>query len=441
MPLLKINWRRLVRLQRVILAAVILFPATAHALELEPRHRPDSPLPVIEYSAELSYSDYVEQARDIILNRHPHADKILPGTNGLKVVDLIAPKQWPRASTCGTPKKGILLIHGLSDSPYTVGDVGDDLNRDCALVRSVLLPGHSTVPGDLVAVTDQDWINASNWAIQSFAGEVEELVILGYSTGATLALEYVIRNQSKTAASRSLALGGSHDKAATQTTKITGLILLSSAIAINTSVSFMAGWVDCLGSIFNERWRWASIDKDLDFAKYESFPMNAAAQIHNLIKRMGERDDKANPVSVPVLMISSKQDTTINAIKTIEFFENRTTSNSKMLLYNSDITKITDTRIEVRDSTNHAKNILSLGHTSMSMKPSNAHYGENGDYVSCLHYGSGSEQESCLDRSNTDIRYGEVTEENKAKGTLRRISWNHDYDYALDRMNQFLESL
>ncbi|MGI9500774.1 MAG: hypothetical protein ACR2P3_12090, partial [Geminicoccaceae bacterium] len=43
--------------------------------------------------------------------------------------------------------RGILLIHGLNDTPFSMWDLGSRFAKACYLVRGVLLPGHGTVPG------------------------------------------------------------------------------------------------------------------------------------------------------------------------------------------------------------------------------------------------------------------------------------------------------
>ncbi len=46
--------------------------------------------------------------------------------------------------------KAILLVHGLSDSPYSFVDVANKLADQGFLVRVPLLPGHGAKPSDLM---------------------------------------------------------------------------------------------------------------------------------------------------------------------------------------------------------------------------------------------------------------------------------------------------
>ncbi|MBV1959569.1 MAG: alpha/beta fold hydrolase [Pseudomonadales bacterium] len=433
---------RLVAIAFVILAITVVLPRIPSAsTKLAERHLSEPPLPSIKYSASLNYKDYVGLARELITDRNPRASEVVEGAAGMTVLDFVAPKQWPLDPNCNKPTLGMLLIHGLSDSPYSVSDVGNHFSQNCVLVRSVLLPGHSTVPGDLAQVSYQDWIDASSWAMESFSEEVDKLVVVGFSSGATLAIDYAIRKQNRETNRVPLIKTGDSRAFNGESSQLVGLVLLSPAIAINTSAAFLARWVDNFGAVFYEPLRWATIAEDRDYTKYESFHMNAAAQIYMLTKRLGSTLDMKHPIPVPVLIVASEQDTTTDTSETIQFFHNRTGTNSQMLLYASQELKTGDSRIEVRNSENSDKRILSQSHISILISPVNPHYGEKGDYVNCLHYSDESQLSSCLDWSNSDILYGEITKKNRDKGTLRRISWNPDYQYMMDRIDQFIGSL
>jgi hypothetical protein len=86
----------------------------------------------------------------------------------------------------GRYEKGILLIHGLSDSPYFLQPIARILRERGFLVRSILLPGHGTVPGDLLSVSYQEWIRATEYGVDQMKQQVEKLYLGGFSTGGAL---------------------------------------------------------------------------------------------------------------------------------------------------------------------------------------------------------------------------------------------------------------
>src|SRR5712692_10080507 len=109
-------------------------------------------------------------------------------------IRLITPHEWtPAAPECrNVPSEGVLLVHGLTDTPFLMRDVGDAVSRmagRCFLIRSILLPGHGTAPGDLLNVTFTQWQAAFSYGVRSFRDAVSQLHLVGFSTGAALALQ------------------------------------------------------------------------------------------------------------------------------------------------------------------------------------------------------------------------------------------------------------
>ena len=78
----------------------------------------------------------------------------------------------------------------MGDSPFMMRDIGEYFKEKSFLVRSILLPGHGTVPGDLTNISYEKWIEAVQYGINSFEKETENLYIAGFSTGGALALHF-----------------------------------------------------------------------------------------------------------------------------------------------------------------------------------------------------------------------------------------------------------
>src|SRR5262249_26865700 len=145
----------------------------------------------------LAFSKYVEWVRAQI--RTARARGGLKGSDEQALLDGQPPSDLDMRSpfelmpTCSdeaaTPlPRGVLLIHGLTDSPFLVRDIAESLRRQCLLVRAILLPGHGTVPGDLLEVRYEDWVEAARYGLESFRGQVTDLYLGGFSTGGTLAI-------------------------------------------------------------------------------------------------------------------------------------------------------------------------------------------------------------------------------------------------------------
>lgn len=87
---------------------------------------------------------------------------------------------------CIGKKKGILVIHGLSDSPFTSRDIANYFNQNCFTVYSILLTGHGTRPGDLLKISYKDWIKQVEYGVKELAKKVDKIYISGFSTGGAL---------------------------------------------------------------------------------------------------------------------------------------------------------------------------------------------------------------------------------------------------------------
>ena len=92
------------------------------------------------------------------------------------------------------PKAGVLLLHGMSDSPYSLRNLGQRLNQAGALVLGLRIPGHGTAPSGLVEVTWQDMAASVRLAVHHLADQIGDrpLHVVGYSNGAALAVHYAL---------------------------------------------------------------------------------------------------------------------------------------------------------------------------------------------------------------------------------------------------------
>ena len=82
--------------------------------------------------------------------------------------------------------KGILLVHGLGDSPYYFSDIAQALSKQGFLVRVLLLPGHGSRPADLLSISSDGWVRLVDIQINALKAQVDEVYLGGFSTGANL---------------------------------------------------------------------------------------------------------------------------------------------------------------------------------------------------------------------------------------------------------------
>lgn len=150
---------------------------------------------VIAASAVAARPQSFEQYRDETV-RDLQRRRSFQGSDTASELAWNAPQEWrPQGLAEGMrPAKGILLVHGLGDSPWSFNDIAPELAKRGFLVRTILLPGHGTRPEDMMHVTVEDWRRVVERQAETMRREVGQLYLGGFSTGANLALEYAYQN-------------------------------------------------------------------------------------------------------------------------------------------------------------------------------------------------------------------------------------------------------
>lgn len=204
------------------------------------------------------------------------------------------------------PVGGVLLLHGMTDSPYTFRALAEGLERQGYRVLGLRLPGHGTAPSGLASVTWEDMAAAVRQAmahLESKAGSAP-IHIIGYSTGAPLALDYIL----------DLPQGRRQPAS---------LVLLSPAIGI-TPAAALAKWKARLASLPGlGKLAWTDILPEFDPYKYNSFTANAGNQVHRLTRNLASRIEAraaAGPIESlpPTLVFLSTVDATVSTAAVID---------------------------------------------------------------------------------------------------------------------------
>ncbi len=200
------------------------------------------------------------------------------------------------------PRGSVLLLHGMSDSPYSLHAIGQTLFNQGYRVIGLRLPGHGTAPSGLVSVRWQEMAAATRLAADHLdsVGDEIPLHVIGYSTGAGLALD--------------LALNAL-DAAALRMPD--SLVLVSPAIGI-TPLAALAGTKATFGRLPGfAGLAYTQIVPEFDPYKYNSFTANAGAQVHKLTSSVARRIGQASRAGTagqlpPILVFKSTVDATVS---------------------------------------------------------------------------------------------------------------------------------
>ena len=400
---------------------------------LKTRHQPSSFNTHFDGGAQLPFAEYLSRTRDMLTKAH--ADK--PEAEQIKRINGNAPFQlWPLGSYSQGLKKpfrrGVLLTHGLTDSPYFMRYLATFFQENGFRVMAILLPGHGTQPGDLLEVNWQEWAQAVAYGTNQLAAEVDEVYLAGYSAGCALSI-----NQSL------------HDQ------RVRGLFLFSPALKVSPRAA-RAHWHKFY-SWFYPAAKWVSLKPDKDSYKYESFPKNAAAQMHTLTQVVNAQL-QTHQLDIPVFAAASQDDTTALSAATISFMAQTPHPVSKLVLYTTNTAAVLQdfpaNKLERINSVFPAQKILSSAHTAVVLPPDDPHYGIGGigrlggmgetagDYSNCVHYyPADMEKYNACNERPTEVLQGELTAENLNVGTLRRLMYNPNFTALKASLKQFIDSL
>lgn len=201
----------------------------------------------------------------------------------------------------GTPRGAVVLVHGLTDSPYSMRHLAQ-LYRDAGFLAVVpRMPGHGTTPAGLSVADWDDWAAAVELAVRTARdGAPEEpLHLVGYSNGGALVVHHALE------ALEDAELGLPD-----------GIVLLSPMIGITrfAALSGIAGWPAILPAF--DRAAWFDLIPEFNPFKYNSFPVHAGVESHQLtrvVRRGLRRAERAGDLDrmPPILAFQSVVDSTV----------------------------------------------------------------------------------------------------------------------------------
>ena len=216
---------------------------------------------------------------------------------------------WNRTFEFARPDAGfgVLLLHGYSDSPYSLRVFGSMMQTSARMWSACASPARhrtgalrQTVVADMTAA-----VQLAMRHLRSVMGD-RPLILIGYSNGAALALNYEL----EAIEDATLPVPA-------------GLVLMSPEIGISPAAAY-ASWQARIGKILHlEKLAWSSVLPEFDPFKYNSFAINAGEQAYLMTQLLRTRldrlakDGKLGEVA-PILAFQSAADATVlaNAVVT-----------------------------------------------------------------------------------------------------------------------------
>jgi len=298
-------------------------------------YNPDNEFHARDYPQGISFADY--QALELRLadeiEREVYATVSATGSETLNrynkqsaVYGGDAGQVWNRSFEIDTPEPqgGILLLHGASDSPYSMRALAELFAAHGFYVAVFRLPGHGTVPAGLRYARVADWVAIARSGVAHVAEKIgpgKALYIGGYSAGAAVALDY--------------ALDAANDSSLTAPERV---FLYSPAIAVTPFARF-GSWDETLALLpYFEKLSWIYIETEYDPYKYNSFPKNGGYLSYAFSERViGKLDNLARrkPDALPpIIAFQSLIDSTVRTDSLVhDVFQQMPANGSELVLF------------------------------------------------------------------------------------------------------------
>ena len=216
-------------------------------------------------------------------------------------------RDWNRSFVLETddpPRGVVVLVHGLTDSPYSMLRLATLYNAAGYVALVPRMPGHGTVPGALVRADRSQWQATVAVAMAEAtrrAGGRMPVHLVGYSNGAALALLHEVER---------LRSGQRADAAR--------LVLLSPMVKVSAFARYagLAGLPALLPRY--ARSAWSDVLPEYNPFKYNSFPVHAARESYLVTADLQEGLDALTADGrltglPPILAFQSVVDDTVDA--------------------------------------------------------------------------------------------------------------------------------
>jgi len=334
-----INWtmRCLLWLVTIVFTIILVRAFDARTLpDLSSWHRP-----VIESEFTADDSDHITTLEDYLkledqvfdelnndIYQHLKPSERLPlsrYTRGSQVDPDNFDQNWNRSFelTTNNMRGGVLMIHGLTDSPYSMRHLAKIFQSQGYYVLILRMPGHGTIPGELIDATWQDWMAAVHIGARHVRSKVQKeqpFYFIGYSNGGALAVKYTLEAIEK----KDIPIP---DR----------LILLSPMLGVTFFARFsdwhkMFSWLP-----YFEKFRWLDVLPEYDPFKYNSFPKAAGEQTFLLTRAVNKQlENFVNSGLInqlpPILTFQSLVDATVLKSAIVDKLYGRLTENNSELI-------------------------------------------------------------------------------------------------------------
>lgn len=320
------------------------------------------------------------------------------------------------------PRGIAVLVHGLSDTAFAMGDLARAFAARCFVARTLLLPGHGTVPGDLLAVDLEDWTAHVRHAARLAARESDTVVLVGFSLGAVLALSQILEDEPPIAA----------------------LVSVSPAFRLSSwRLARFAPWAKHFRPWIDRGW-------PDDRFRYEAMPTHAVGELVRAVRRLDtELEKRESGVTIPWLLVQSLDDAVTLPVANLSFFARHARDPaSRAIVFASALSEplpdaLYGERLLLLPGDDAATRVRGLTHVAVHVAPDNPHYGAGGAYRNCGATAGRerSEVAACESAAPGTLDYGLWNSADRDGVPSARSTFNPHFAQLEKALGEFLEAL
>ncbi|MFP8965354.1 alpha/beta hydrolase [Pokkaliibacter sp. CJK22405] len=303
-------------------------------------------------------------------------------------------------------KHCLLLVHGLTDTPFTFREVAAKLAEAGIRTRAILLEGHGSCAEASLSVSGNSWRRQVRQHIEDLSTQGFHVWVGGFSLGGMITTLEGLKHPD-----------------------VEGLILWAPAWRSKNPLV----WASRFIAPFR---RWHSRRPERDYTRYSSFSVNAIHQFHRLAIKARRLLGSLSSFDKPVFICCSGSDATISTPYVWEQFRRLRREDSE-LLWLGDLAEAQDEKgVDVWEASLPEQHIRTLSHCCLTFSERNSHYGREGDYRHCLsRQFSREEWEACM--ADPNIWYSEYGYPCPG-GAGARLTFNPHFDAMMDKVVSFL---
>jgi len=386
------------RLILILTAALLLAVAVGYAVlqlqrgkTLDSRHSARAWIETFSYQGS-SFADYRGWAET----------QLRQGLQREELPPALAPFRLEPAADCpvGVTKpwlNGIVLTHDVQESPYQLREMAEYFRERCFVVLLPLLPGHGTVPGDLLRSTWQDWVALQQLAARELGAEVDNLFLGGHGVGATLALLEAFDN-----------------------IEVDALVLFAPVLAPQ-ALPWYAPLAHTVGG-FVQAAAWAEVYPDDTPYRHDSWPWRLRQQVNALVAVARARLP-GRTMGLPVFALASMEDAEANPQAILDYMRQVQHPDKQTLLY-SRRELPAEAAVSIVSTQRPDLRLLGQGHEALLLSLGDAVFGQFGTYYDCRHYYPGDAAAWARCRAGEFDYRGEPAPDTLDRGLLQKAAFN-----------------